>query len=345
MFTDIIYFHKTFLGTLPDTLEEFREKVHELFPVIVDTKYLGTHKCGDINPKSSLEELEENLRSQISPTIKVHPKHDKYLTHEAFHEAGYDSYLTARVMILLSAKLEAAGTYVEESKLLEPTSDEEVFFSADEPDLPVESSLNHAVNGSRDKTEALVTVSGPQPDLIAPSVEHADTTESSKKKKKRSKRTEKKQPSRKDSKTRPETDGPPTTTRFAQPTLFSRLRQMSLDDGDDDANDEAAAESLISEPRHRIAPNTNGPDPTAFASPPARLDPRAPPFFAPGGSESWDEPQPQQPTESDRGQENSEEVREGLMPAFSSDFWRVYGNKLRVFGTVEGVFPLTRVRD
>jgi len=120
---------------------------------------------------------------------------------------------------------------------------------------------------------------------------------------------------------------------------------MSLDDGDEDANDEAAAESLIPEPRHRIAPNTNGPDPTAFASPPARLDPRAPPFFAPGGSGSWDEPQPQQPTESDKGQENMEEVREGLMPAFSSDFWRVYGNKLRVFGTVEGVFPLTRVRD
>ena len=33
-----------------------------------------------------------------------------------------------------------------------------------------------------------------------------------------------------------------------------------------------------------------------------------------------------------------------LMPPFSSDFWRVYGNKLRVFGTVEGVCDLNPER-
>jgi len=26
-----------------------------------------------------------------------------------------------------------------------------------------------------------------------------------------------------------------------------------------------------------------------------------------------------------------------VMPSFKSDFWKVYGNKLRVFGTLEGV--------
>ena len=30
-----------------------------------------------------------------------------------------------------------------------------------------------------------------------------------------------------------------------------------------------------------------------------------------------------------------------LMPPFRSDFWRVYGNKLRVFGTKEEMFCLT----
>jgi hypothetical protein len=34
------------------------------------------------------------------------------LHQEVPHEAGYDSYLTARVIILLSAKLEAAGNYL-----------------------------------------------------------------------------------------------------------------------------------------------------------------------------------------------------------------------------------------
>ena len=37
----------------------------------------------------------------------------KYDGNEAFHEAGYDSYLTALVVIRLSAKLESDGVYVE----------------------------------------------------------------------------------------------------------------------------------------------------------------------------------------------------------------------------------------
>jgi poly(A)-specific ribonuclease len=31
---------------------------------------------------------------------------------------------------------------------------------------------------------------------------------------------------------------------------------------------------------------------------------------------------------------------EGGMPRFGGDFWRVYGNRLRVFGTEEGVCAL-----
>jgi poly(A)-specific ribonuclease len=31
---------------------------------------------------------------------------------------------------------------------------------------------------------------------------------------------------------------------------------------------------------------------------------------------------------------------EGGMPRFEGDFWRVYGNRLRVFGTEEGVCVL-----
>jgi hypothetical protein len=37
----------------------------------------------------------------------MHPNFQKYTIQEALHEAGYDSYLTARIMILLSAKLHA----------------------------------------------------------------------------------------------------------------------------------------------------------------------------------------------------------------------------------------------
>lgn len=70
MFTDLIYFYRAFFGELPDTVEEFQKVIHELFPLIVDTKYLATHECGDISPFSSLEEIEEKLRQQQIPEIR-----------------------------------------------------------------------------------------------------------------------------------------------------------------------------------------------------------------------------------------------------------------------------------
>lgn len=73
LFTDIIYLYRTFIGSLPPTLEEFREAIHEHFPFIVDTKYMATHNCGDINPKSSLDEIHKKLRVQEKPLVGNEP--------------------------------------------------------------------------------------------------------------------------------------------------------------------------------------------------------------------------------------------------------------------------------
>jgi poly(A)-specific ribonuclease len=69
LFTDLIYFYQCFIGKLPDTIEEFRICIHDLFPVIVDTKYMATHNCGNMNPKSSLDEIEEGLQVEEVPHI------------------------------------------------------------------------------------------------------------------------------------------------------------------------------------------------------------------------------------------------------------------------------------
>jgi poly(A)-specific ribonuclease len=45
------------------------------------------------------------LSNQPLPVIVTHPDHGKYQDTEAFHEAGYDSLLTATIMIRLAAKL------------------------------------------------------------------------------------------------------------------------------------------------------------------------------------------------------------------------------------------------
>ena len=69
MFTDLIYLYKTFIGVLPDTVKQFSEKLHQLFPNIVDTKWLATQADSDIPSKSSLEEIEEKLRNVAIPKI------------------------------------------------------------------------------------------------------------------------------------------------------------------------------------------------------------------------------------------------------------------------------------
>lgn len=75
LFTDILYLYRTFIGLLPPTLEECREELHKHFPLVVDTKYVATHNCGDINPRSSLEEIHHKLRDQDKPTIGNYTEH------------------------------------------------------------------------------------------------------------------------------------------------------------------------------------------------------------------------------------------------------------------------------
>ena len=69
LFADLVNFCNCFVGPLPDSVEDFAAMAHQLFPVVVDTKYLATHDCGSINPKSSLEEINNDLLKIGRPKI------------------------------------------------------------------------------------------------------------------------------------------------------------------------------------------------------------------------------------------------------------------------------------
>ncbi|KAL8873587.1 MAG: hypothetical protein Q9174_000979 [Haloplaca sp. 1 TL-2023] len=121
IFLDLIYFYACFFGKLPDRVEEFEHCIHQLFPRIIDTKYLATHGLdGQALARSSLEELDKELSKQPQPTIELHPDHPKYQIATPAHEAGFDSFLTAKALIRLSAMLESSGTYVDESYYTPP---------------------------------------------------------------------------------------------------------------------------------------------------------------------------------------------------------------------------------
>ncbi|SMR49653.1 unnamed protein product [Zymoseptoria tritici ST99CH_1A5] len=241
-FLDLVYIYRTFIGTLPDTVEEFQRKLHKLWPVIVDTKYMSTHNCGDISPASSLEQIAEQLSAFQTPGVEVDPQHSKYTDLAAFHEAGYDSFLTAQVAVRLSAKLEREGAYVDDDAHGAELKDGMAAVKLTEKALDHQSAANGSkaneqqVNGQADGTDSLREANG-----FTPSV-----------------------PGHK-------------WKRTGEPTL------------------EAAPEGDFFEY-----------DPTD----------RKP-----------------------RGQSIGTTIPGG-MPRFGSDFWRVYGNKLRVFGTQEGVCVL-----
>lgn len=303
LFTDLIYLYHSFIGQLPDTISEFRIRIHDLFPTIVDTKYLATHNCGNINPASSLEQIEETLRTQEIPVIHTHPHHTKYVNKEAFHEAGYDSLLTARIMILLSANLEAAGTYVPEAADARATSpsDEDYDTAPEEFD---DEPLGEGPDGNGPTPISDFKISrNPTKTADIQAMANSKVAKPNKSKKK--------------------TNGTrtPSSSRFATGTMFDALV-------DKDSSPERLVQSkeATGKPSHQKKSSLN-PTAPAFGYPPW-ITKRTSDFRVATASQQKDKENEVQP----------------LMPPFDCDFWRVYANKLRVFGTVERFLDLDPLR-
>jgi poly(A)-specific ribonuclease len=115
LFGDLAYLYQHFIGELPETLEGFRQIVHQAMPLVIDTKYMATHNCGNTQPPSSLEQLHESLKSYKEPGYGIPVGFEKYLeknsndqtssTGQYLHEAGYDGYVTAQILLKLTSKL------------------------------------------------------------------------------------------------------------------------------------------------------------------------------------------------------------------------------------------------
>jgi poly(A)-specific ribonuclease len=236
-FLDLVYIYRTFIGELPDTVEEFQQAIHEIWPMIVDTKYMSTHNCGDINPVSALDQIADQLSIETTPTLEMDSEHMKYSATQHLHEAGYDSFLTAQIAVRLSAKLERAGKYFEPG-----------------------SAANGAVDGVSNGLSGM---------------------------------------------------------KLTESALAHHVYQTE-------------GGSSPSEPEGFV-PSVEG------AKWKRRGDPTLPPMRA-------DDPFEYNPRDLKHRHKNADAGKKGFeggMPGFSSDFWRVYGNKLRVFGTEEGMCVLS----
>ena len=207
----------------------------------------------------------------------LHESHGNYFSNTAAHEAGYDSFQTAKVLIRLSAKLERAGTYVEAPINQPPPihglasisksrpglsaiiSSDEDYFTPEEEGVPVRSNYQPNQAGSSDSSEGGVSLLL-DPLTLQENVSPEKTTFA----RGNTARKTRKPKFRK------------AANKFAHKGMFDSLLDLPVDmDG--------ASESIAG--RH---------------------------------------PEPQYV----------------MMPPFDSHFWEVYGNKLRVNGTIEGVCNL-----
>jgi CAF1 family ribonuclease len=114
-FTDMIYLYACFIGDPPEKVEDFQDLIHALFPAVVDTKYLAS-LSKELRFNSSLQTVEKEMQAEKVPAIEVPAAFDRYVWGEHFHEAGFDSFMTAKIAIKLCAKLEREGKLREVAK-------------------------------------------------------------------------------------------------------------------------------------------------------------------------------------------------------------------------------------
>jgi poly(A)-specific ribonuclease len=151
-----------------------------------------------------LEEIAKDLQNQPLPIIVTDADHSMYQDTEAFHEAGYDSLLTATIMLRLSAKLGA-------ERKVSAKDIEEKCKTAPEP-------VQDFIRDGREKVEEPVPVPPAEPIVTHPT---------KKNKKKRSKSNK---------------SVAAPSARFQTANVFDSLRTLTLDDSSESEIDHNAAE-------------------------------------------------------------------------------------------------------
>lgn len=68
---DLAFIHSMFIGALPESLGEFRARIHDLFPRILDTKLLLSQTVDPDVVDPSLQDLYLELQVQAYPFVKT----------------------------------------------------------------------------------------------------------------------------------------------------------------------------------------------------------------------------------------------------------------------------------
>lgn len=107
MLLDLMFVIRQFFRPLPYNFQDFKKTVRELFPLLLDTKYLCTNAELKVHVFSSvLGHVFEAVRKEPFklPEVKSGSEEHSYsMDQEKQHEAGYDAYLTGLCFLGLAS--------------------------------------------------------------------------------------------------------------------------------------------------------------------------------------------------------------------------------------------------
>uniref|UniRef100_A0A8D2CXV0 Poly(A)-specific ribonuclease PNLDC1 n=1 Tax=Sciurus vulgaris TaxID=55149 RepID=A0A8D2CXV0_SCIVU len=127
MMMDLLHLHEEFFRPLPESCDQFKQNIHDLFPVLIDTKNVTKDIWKELHFPwvSNLSEVYEVLSSNLNPTknsgpVIVHAsKCEKYAQNKCPHEAAYDAFLCGSVLLkvahLLLRRVHSSGPMTEPS--------------------------------------------------------------------------------------------------------------------------------------------------------------------------------------------------------------------------------------
>lgn len=136
VFMDLAFLYQTFIGDLPERIEDFQAVIHELLPNVIDTKFIATSiEHSGYQDSSSLAELSNKYKSVVEPVIDIPERFRGYSDTVKLHEAGYDSWICAQACVrMISTMQKKHGTGVP-AQTGSPTNDEVIAQFANASDL------------------------------------------------------------------------------------------------------------------------------------------------------------------------------------------------------------------
>ncbi|XP_026701865.1 poly(A)-specific ribonuclease PNLDC1 isoform X2 [Athene cunicularia] len=108
MLMDLMHLHDKFYKPLPESYDEFKRNIHNLFPVLIDTKtvtksiwkkYLFPRVSNLSEVYAVLCSSNLNPREPPGPVIALASDCAKYAEKKSPHEAGYDAFLCGSVLL------------------------------------------------------------------------------------------------------------------------------------------------------------------------------------------------------------------------------------------------------